>query len=157
MLGCVCLCVCVYAARKQTKKKHQSDWVPIPISSLTIKPENCLQHKVGQSQAIDDLLPLHPLVIVDLDIENASIKFGQLPAQIQYLLVGRQLAHGRAITVRQHRAIEIAVLLLQQLRTFASAARGELREDVERERKREDIRLISNSTHSEVWNDHGGK
>lgn len=130
----VCVCVCVYAARKQTKKKHQSDWVPIPmISSLTIKPENCLQHKVGQSQAIDDLLPLHPLVIVDLDIENASIKFGQLPAQIQYLLVGRQLAHGRAITVGQHRSIEIVVLLLQQLRALARAARGELREGIKRE------------------------
>lgn len=95
---------------------------------VTVQPENCLQHKVGQSQAIDDLLSLHSLIIVNLDIEHASIQFGQLPAQIENLLVGRQLAHGSAIAVGQQRSIEIVVLLLQQLGAFARAARGELQE-----------------------------
>jgi len=41
--------------------------------------------------------------------------------------VGRQLAHGRALAMRQHRGIQVVVLLVQ-LRAFAGAARGQLKE-----------------------------
>lgn len=127
---------CVYAASEETEK---STIRLSPGDLVAVQPEDGLQHKVGQAQAVDDLLSLQSLLVVDLNVENASIQFGQLPAQIEDLLVRRQLTHGRALTLGQHRGVQIALLLLlqvllHQLRAFASATRCKL--STKKQRKR---------------------
>lgn len=47
-------------------------------SLLSVKPENRFQHKISDAKGANDLLPLRPLQVVDLNVQQSAVQLRDL-------------------------------------------------------------------------------